>query len=1419
MRWLLLYSCLIILNTVNGQRIYPPDEVIITTGASNHFSLYQPAKNRLVVFEKNRYWFTDIKGVFLEGPFVIGSKTIEPESPRLSPSGNIVSLYYPAPDILEDRFLMVFDLDSTRLLDADKMLMSYDLDNLSFINESSLKWYGLNKYDRNDLNKYWNFLGHRQKYFSTDSAKNGFLDYTQYSRFILYAYRNKDSVKVAALDSASDKNNDPLPLKLYDRNKTISARYTEGYPFVYIMQPGIINVYRFNDPGFQLVNSIKGDYDVISAAATEQVCYLLLKDTVNGKADHYLYNVNANTTQLVTGSFHKKTVFKLYPAKGFLTASHPFNGNISAYSLNTAETLWNSFPAHWKNNTANMPAIAEKNVVQNTVSVLIKQGKNNALRNFYNEHQNEVIQVKENKIAFVDATSGCLKRWVPFEVTEPNSAFEISPSKKYLLTKSMKYKDELLLYPDKIKVSSIDSGKTLFNIQSSTGTLEASFLNNDLLLAEGFVQDHVAFNVFDLKTGTSKQYVVPEGYDALTDITNGNDGLYFIYKSDTSVIVQHESGKVILRLKPAPPAVPKAFFSKGVPYLFIGPKPGDLSVYRLTANTASFIRKFPKHAEIKESVGSATSCLVTYIKEYDYSGDQKEYLYDVVTGKEKVNDTSVPELGDITPTISSIAYSPDGRYLATANPSGKVMLWDLGTGKETKVLKVDRGGYITRLCFTPNGDHLAASSGDIWETASGKNILSVTNRKIYDVNSIDISKDGNYIVSGGAYILLWDVESGEIIKSFMGPDSADFKNELGGGIKDDYAYMVFATAFHPGSKTFATGNRKGSVYIIDKDTGFVKTRRFFSTGQQSQRIVELKYTANGNYLLAMQENILYKLNSTTLAIEDSVVNPTNSIFRGIDLGYDGISFATLTSVGATQVVQLRKLDDLSVIKEFSVPGAVFNKISFSPNKQHLATASDDGFCTIWDIAAGSPVMYLNNIGEYGNVMVTPDNYYLASKSALNEVAFNIAGQYYTFDQFDIYLNRPDIVLDRLHYASPDLLRFYRQAYYKRLNKLKGSNADTTIVYNVPGLTLTNRTAMLTTTANNKQELLFAVTDSLAQGGKLEVRINNNKVYAQPITATDKTIPVMAELAYGNNLIEAVYINNRNIESRKQKITINYKPLKAAPVKVWYIGIGISKYQDSAMNLRYAAKDIRDIASAIRKKYPTAVIDTLLNASATAANIMALKTKLLNTSVNDKVIISFSGHGLVDDSLNWYFATYNIDFKSPAGKGLSYDAMQSLLDGIPARQKLLLLDACHSGELDKESDITFANKETGMQTGVKETGAKGITIRFKNSSKVGLQNSFELMQELFANLQYGNGGSVISAAGGKEYAFESEVWKNGVFTYSLLKALRSKATDADENGSISIRELKNVVFETVKQLTGGRQKPTSRVEAYEDWVIW
>jgi uncharacterized caspase-like protein len=204
---------------------------------------------------------------------------------------------------------------------------------------------------------------------------------------------------------------------------------------------------------------------------------------------------------------------------------------------------------------------------------------------------------------------------------------------------------------------------------------------------------------------------------------------------------------------------------------------------------------------------------------------------------------------------------------------------------------------------------------------------------------------------------------------------------------------------------------------------------------------------------------------------------------------------------------------------------------------------------------------------------------------------------------------------------------------------------------------------------------------------------------------------------------------------------------------------------------------------------------------------------MKTSVNDKVIIAYSGHGLLSDNYDYYLSTYDVNFHKPEENGLAYEELENLVDGVPARQKLMMIDACHSGEVDKEEMLKL--KKAAADTSLHlVTNGKGFeTDPDTTTRKLGTQNSFELMSTLFVNVSRGTGTTVIAAASGTQFAYENGELQNGVFTYCFLETMRTEKT-------CTVQQMKTNVGTKVEKLTNGLQRPTSRTETSGyDWVLW
>ncbi len=492
--------------------------------------------------------------------------------------------------------------------------------------------------------------------------------------------------------------------------------------------------------------------------------------------------------------------------------------------------------------------------------------------------------------------------------------------------------------------------------------------------------------------------------------------------------------------------------------------------------------------------------------------------------------------------------------------------------------------------------------------------------------------------------------------------------------------------------------------------------------------------------------------------------------------------------------------------------------ALSPDGSRAVTADRDGTACMWDTATGQELCTLVGT-SHGLLVVAPGNNYLSSKAALQAVAFRVGNRALPFDQFDLKYNRPDLVLQRIGLAPKELIDAYHQAYQKRLKRMKFTEEMLGDDFHLPEVAVTTETRF--TTRERMLKLKVKASDSKHSLDRLNVYVNGVPVQGtdgidlRPKKISKWEQEVDVELTPGPNAIQVSALNERGAESLRETFDITCEAPAVKP-DLYVIAVGVSKYDDSRFNLTYADKDAKDLADfweSQRQRFGDVKVVRLLNREAnqeaTRENILKTKELLAKSRVDDQVVLFFSGHGLLDAKWDYYFATVDIDFKDPAKRGLPYEAIEGLLDGIPARKKLLLLDTCHSGEADK-ADLEPVAVQRLPEGEVKALGIKG-GIEFVGKRKLGLANSQQLLQELFADLRRGTGTVVIAASGGREFALESGELNNGVFTFALLQGLKSAKADRNKDGRVQVSELRDYVTEEVRRLTRERQLPNVRRE--------
>ena len=444
-------------------------------------------------------------------------------------------------------------------------------------------------------------------------------------------------------------------------------------------------------------------------------------------------------------------------------------------------------------------------------------------------------------------------------------------------------------------------------------------------------------------------------------------------------------------------------------------------------------------------------------------------------------------------------------------------------------------------------------------------------------------------------------------------------------------------------------------------------------------------------------------------------------------------------------------------------------------------------------------------------MTLADGFYTASRNAYNLVAWRQATRMFPFESFDLVFNRPDLVAKKLGCKDRILLKAYRNAYLKRLKRMNFKETDLGTDMHLPkarlhkrGETLEMPSERLTVNvrawdAKYKIDRFILYVNGVPEGGSRGFSLRNRSTnrYENEVDVT---------LSSGTNTIELVCYNQKGVASLPDSMEV-FCTKPALKPSLRLVSIGVSDYVDDAYDLQYAAKDARDIAHFISGRenaFDQIITRVIVDENATKERIQGTKVFLAESSVDDFVVVFLAGHGLLDKKLDYFFATADTDFGNPGARALSYESIADLTDGIPARRKLLLLDTCHSGELDTE-DYRLA--QSSNPPGVRARAVRGFKVKKQNT--LGLASTVDVVRELFADLRAGSGTFVISSAGGAEFALESIRWENGVFTASLLKGLQSAQSDQNGDGSTTVSELNQFVANRVRTLTNGRQTPTSR----------
>jgi WD40 repeat protein len=786
-------------------------------------------------------------------------------------------------------------------------------------------------------------------------------------------------------------------------------------------------------------------------------------------------------------------------------------------------------------------------------------------------------------------------------------------------------------------------------------------------------------------------------------------------------------------------------------------------------------------------------------KLFSYSRDKTIKIWDTKEG------TLLHSLEGHTDSVEGVQLSKDERTLFSYSYDKTIKIWDAKEGKLFKSLE-GHTDSVKGIQLSKDESKLFSSSNDntikIWDTKEGKLFKSLEGH-IDWVKGIQLSKDESKLFSSSndKTIKIWDTKEGKLLKSLEGHTDSVTGIQLS---KDE-------------SKLFSS-SKDNTIKIWDTKEG----KLIRNLPHYSSLIIHYSFKELPNN----QELLISYSNDGSLRywdIETGKLLVTQLLFKdGESIYYTPDNYYTVQSQDVLKIVTFKKENKIYDFDQFDLK---FNRPDIIMDRMrglflHKQEKNEDD------------ATYKDRVQDYENKITLYKNYY---EHRIKQNGF-----------------------------TPEQLSGENKIHAPEVSAVKVNNVD------VESKNFDSKTK------NKKVKLSFTIEDEKDSnldvvGYKVFVQgVPLHGQYIKKFPTPEKrktveeeiTLSTLADIgdSIGSNTIEISGFTSDGIESSKQKIYLNYENQDLNKKgNLYLVTLGTEKYKsgkNSDLNdLNYSIDDAEDLQKLFKEKndkdktYKSIIPIFLKDDEITRAGANKIRSVLSKSEVDDTVIFFISGHGVRADTpvstaeaiarefgitqsigepsnkkdfLNvYYYMTSTSSTKEPWKNGIPMESFRFALDGIHARQKILLIDTCQSGDkidltgykpskqrIEEIKKLRDSFKDKQMEKGITRIRGNEEEEELSSSDKYyrSLAYEWELreLSKMFPELRRGTGTIEISAASGTQSALESGKWKNGAFTFTIKEAILSGK--AKDGADITAKSLRKYILDRVERLTEGKQIP-------------
>ena len=362
--------------------------------------------------------------------------------------------------------------------------------------------------------------------------------------------------------------------------------------------------------------------------------------------------------------------------------------------------------------------------------------------------------------------------------------------------------------------------------------------------------------------------------------------------------------------------------------------------------------------------------------------------------------------------ILSVAFSPDGKLLATGDVNHEIHVWQVADGKQLLTCKIDEG-WVWSVAFSPNGCLLASSANRIvhlWDVQTGQCLQTFpgyTDR----VFSIAFSPDSRLLASGSEdhLVRVWDVKTGQLLRVLSGhtnevravafspqaypsiPAATQKRLILASGSYDrtvrvwdintgeclqvlqSHADRVWSIAFSPDGRCLASGSSDRTLKLWDIHSGLCLK----SLLGHSQQLRTVAFSTDGQTLISGSDDQSLRLWNQHTGECLKVLQGHTSWISSVAFSPDG---CLLASGSEDQSVRLWDTRNNFCIKTLQGHSNGVWSVAFSPQGTAIASGSQDGSVRFWDSRTGKYFGLQRHTSWVWSVAFSANGCFLASGS-------------------------------------------------------------------------------------------------------------------------------------------------------------------------------------------------------------------------------------------------------------------------------------------------------------------------------------------------------------------------------------------------------------------------------------------------------